>query len=1409
MNKKGFTLVEIIAVVVIMSILVIITGTNLIKKFNESKIETLIIQEGQLVQSGDMVIQDYCKDPLNEGYKLQCDELYKSYVDDRQDLIIDESDNTYMKYICINDLKNLGYYNEELQLSGENCSGVVVYKIDYQTDLQRDSFSVIRCGGEYTSEINKNKDYTTLFGECFTDQVIVEEEKEPEYTLTVNFTESTPSGLKVSQSYSKKHKKNEAISINVPDYETDYNEYKAFKHASSTNASSFNLNESRTILSGKMPAKDAVVNIVYGVSTYTLTINYKEYNDVEGNINFPSKNMTLYYGEEITIPYDNKDNFKIVQPKTLSYEMPQSDASIDVVYQQIEFDLIYPEDTGCSNRKVTFNENFGELCTPTRTGYTFKGWRHGGVGIKPNTPNTYYDYIELEPIWEANKYTVTFYMGEGNKEIDKYNQLGTMQCTYDSDCTLLSFDSFGKEFPYENYDPENNGTSNYGWEYAGWTNLPDKTNVVYEDNMTFKWNKTYNISLYAIGKREFNLYSGYNSSTNKAYKVKPNNVNDMIQYWNPYSHKDAYLSEIKFPAGIEIDGWTFIGYRDGRSSVNGSAGIPAGNSKVNLSLPTSIGATTFKPPVLTTTYIRSVYQRTLTLNYDLNGGNFSESGKNVNDLKQIGIQYYNTGIGGNDEWSSPIISPVTFKLQTNSGIVKTGHTFNGWLDGSKSGSLKSISSNLVFKPSVGSSASKTMYASWTKCNAGTYLSDNTCKTCAAGTYSNAGANSCTKCSAGTYSSAGASSCTNCAAGTYSVQGASSCSTCAAGYYCPGSSDKIACPAGTYRTSTGAKSKSDCTKCGVGTSSSAIGATSSNTCVTCAIGTYTDSEGNSVCKTCDAGSYCTGGSNKIECPAGTYNDSTGATDLSSCKQCSAGTYSSGKGNTKCSSCEAGKYSDVGSSSCLSCKAGYACKVTAGLSSMTILEPCPAGTYSNKTGLKSLDQCISCESGTTSVAGSTKCVDSTYNITYELNGGVQGSNPVTSYKKSTDTFNLPSPTKTGYTFAGWYTSSNFNGTKVTSITKGTTGDKKFYAKWDANYVKVVYHPNDATTIKLKGASKSVEDFEKETVQYVYYNKKVSGGLVNVQNNEWVYLEKTGYTITGNWYSGSIKLDQKTAITGQSLAEHFGLDISNGSVTLDLYPEWGLIDIKDVTPGSYVKYSGNDYTSWQVLFNEKGKLELVSSGSTESIQIYTDAQWESANTLIEAANDLDNGSFLSFLINIIKFPIQLAEDVAEFLRSGYGNSVLTLNNEAQKYINKNNFAESARCIGSTSKSHAQVGASRIVAAIFEVDTSKVPYTDYEYERDYDQLVEFNLVQSDKPVWLASRDATDLNVSGFWLYFAKIRVLKTNGKLDGYAVSHYTPLIDRGKTAGFRPVVTLKKGLKVVSGGGTQSDPYVLAAK
>ncbi len=69
---------------------------------------------------------------------------------------------------------------------------------------------------------------------------------------------------------------------------------------------------------------------------------------------------------------------------------------------------------------------------------------------------------------------------------------------------------------------------------------------------------------------------------------------------------------------------------------------------------------------------------------------------------------------------------------------------------------------------------------------------------------------------------------------------------------------------------------------------------------------------------------------------------------------------------------------------------------------------------------------------------------YTITYSLNGGTNSaSNPAT-YTIESSAIALEAPSRTGYTFSGWYSDSGFE-TQVTGISAGSTGNVTLYAKW----------------------------------------------------------------------------------------------------------------------------------------------------------------------------------------------------------------------------------------------------------------------------------------------------------------------------------------------------------------------------
>lgn len=119
---------------------------------------------------------------------------------------------------------------------------------------------------------------------------------------------------------------------------------------------------------------------------------------------------------------------------------------------------------------------------------------------------------------------------------------------------------------------------------------------------------------------------------------------------------------------------------------------------------------------------------------------------------------------------------------------------------------------------------------------------------------------------------------------------------------------------------------------------------------------------------------------------------------------------------------------------------------------------------------------------------------YTITYNLNGGKNNSNNPSSYYITTSTITLQSPTRSGYSFGGWYSDSGFT-KKVTTIDKGSTGNKTLYAKWSKKKYTITYKLNGGTANSANPTS--------------YY---VTTDTITLQNPT-----RKGYTFKG-WYSDS---------------------------------------------------------------------------------------------------------------------------------------------------------------------------------------------------------------------------------------------------------------------------------------------------
>ena len=86
--------------------------------------------------------------------------------------------------------------------------------------------------------------------------------------------------------------------------------------------------------------------------------------------------------------------------------------------------------------------------------------------------------------------------------------------------------------------------------------------------------------------------------------------------------------------------------------------------------------------------------------------------------------------------------------------------------------------------------------------------------------------------------------------------------------------------------------------------------------------------------------------------------------------------------------------------------------------------------------------------------------TYTITYHLNGGSGAEN--STYTIESEDIILPTPTKAGHTFGGWYDNEDCTGEAITKIAQGSTGDKEYWAKWTINSYTILFGTEDGGTV-----------------------------------------------------------------------------------------------------------------------------------------------------------------------------------------------------------------------------------------------------------------------------------------------------------------------------------------------------------
>lgn len=200
---------------------------------------------------------------------------------------------------------------------------------------------------------------------------------------------------------------------------------------------------------------------------------------------------------------------------------------------------------------------------------------------------------------------------------------------------------------------------------------------------------------------------------------------------------------------------------------------------------------------------------------------------------------------------------------------------------------------------------------------------------------------------------------------------------------------------------------------------------------------------------------------------------------------------------------------------------------------------------------------------------------YTATFNGNGGSTPSPSSITKEYNTALGTLPTCSRTGYTFLGWYTASS-GGTKISSTTK-ITGTVTYYAQWSINSYTLTYNVNGGNAVSP--ASKSIQ-----------YGSAYGTLPKPTKSSDAEYT----YAFAG-WYTAASGGTQVTANT------------TMGAGNTTIYAHWTAIR-RSYTINYQTTYGSLNRTSQSVAYGSKGSCTLTMPDNTAEFT-YTFVGWYTA--------------------------------------------------------------------------------------------------------------------------------------------------------------------------------------------------------
>lgn len=236
------------------------------------------------------------------------------------------------------------------------------------------------------------------------------------YDLTINYVDTN--GLSLFTSY-----KDDAVAG------SDYSVTSPVLRGYSLNSSA------ESIVSGTMPYGNVVINVVYDINSYDLTIHYV-YDDADGTEAQPDYTDTLEYNEKYSINTPDILGYTANQAKVEGY-MPDSNQEITVIYAANKYDLTIEYVYDDSNEtlidtietQVKYKDSYS-YTSPVVEGYT--------PSVDQITDTMPAHDVNYKLIYSVNSHTLTIYYYCDGELYDTYSESYNYSDQYSVDSPVIA-----------------------------------------------------------------------------------------------------------------------------------------------------------------------------------------------------------------------------------------------------------------------------------------------------------------------------------------------------------------------------------------------------------------------------------------------------------------------------------------------------------------------------------------------------------------------------------------------------------------------------------------------------------------------------------------------------------------------------------------------------------------------------------------------------------------------------------------------------------------------------------------------------------------------------------------------------------------------------------------------------------